>query len=128
MEEQTLTLKDAAERYGAKLDRLRRAVWEGRLMAHRDGLQWLVRPDEMERFLRDNGRAPRIQPAPRREGRADARVIAVAIPKGGTGKTTTTVNLGAALTECGQRVLVVDCDPQGSLTVALGVDPGGLEY
>jgi chromosome partitioning protein len=55
-------------------------------------------------------------------------VIAVAIPKGGTGKTTTTLNLGAALVEQGQRVLAIDADPQGSLTVALGFDPNGLEY
>jgi chromosome partitioning protein len=53
------------------------------------------------------------------------RIIAVAIPKGGTGKTTTTINLGAALAERGQRVLLVDFDPSGALTQALGVQSDG---
>jgi chromosome partitioning protein len=49
------------------------------------------------------------------------RRIAVVAHKGGAGKTTVTLNLGAALAARGQRVLLVDCDPQGSLGVALGV-------
>ena len=53
------------------------------------------------------------------------RIITVSIPKGGTGKTTTTINLGAALAELGQRVLLVDFDPSGALTQALGVQPEG---
>lgn len=55
------------------------------------------------------------------------RIIAVAVPKGGTGKTTTTINLGAALAEAGQRVLLVDFDPQGNLTQALGLRPADIE-
>ncbi len=57
-----------------------------------------------------------------------ARIIAVAIPKGGTGKTTTVLNLGTALAEQGQRVLLVDSDPQASLTLALGLESQGLEH
>lgn len=57
-----------------------------------------------------------------------ARIIAVAVPKGGTGKTTTTLNLGAALAEQGKRVLLVDFDPQGSLTLALGIRADDLEH
>lgn len=55
-------------------------------------------------------------------GISSARVIAVANQKGGTGKTATAVNIGAALAELGWRVLLVDCDPQSNATVSLGVD------
>jgi cellulose biosynthesis protein BcsQ len=48
-------------------------------------------------------------------------IIAISNQKGGVGKTTSTLNLGAALRESGKRVLQVDLDPQGSLTVAAGV-------
>jgi chromosome partitioning protein len=56
------------------------------------------------------------------------RVIAVVNQKGGVGKTTTTVNLSAALAEMGQRVLVVDLDPQGNSTSGFGIDKTALEY
>ncbi len=51
-----------------------------------------------------------------------AKIIAVALQKGGVGKTTTTVNLSAALAEKGKRVLVVDLDPQANTTSGLGID------
>src|SRR5207244_8567879 len=56
-----------------------------------------------------------------------ARVVAVCNQKGGVGKTTTTISLGAALAEFGRRVLLVDFDPQGALSVGLGIQPHELD-
>ena len=56
-----------------------------------------------------------------------ARVIAMCNQKGGVGKTTSTINLGAALTEYGRRVLLIDLDPQGALSVGLGIPAQNMD-
>src|SRR5919202_3221439 len=57
----------------------------------------------------------------------EARVIAFANQKGGVAKTTTTLNLAVAMREKGNRVLIVDMDPQGNLTMSQGFNPDQIE-
>ena len=61
------------------------------------------------------------------DGHTGAKVITFANQKGGVAKTTTTLNLAVAFAESGHRVLCVDLDPQGNLTMSQGIDPDKVE-
>jgi chromosome partitioning protein len=91
-------------------------------------MRLLPRPQERTAVDSDPTTAPGVEPAtaPTVEP-ATARVIAFANQKGGVAKTTTTLNLGVALAEHGKRVLAIDLDPQGNLTMSQGWNPDEID-
>ena len=83
---------------------------------------------ESDAALGPTGRPVREFPEPAPlDGHGPARIIAMVNQKGGVGKTTSSINLGAALAGYGRRVLLVDFDPQGALSVGLGINPNSLD-
>jgi chromosome partitioning protein len=82
-------------------------------------------PESHLHAVPDPATPPELPPVPRE--RVMANVIVFANQKGGVAKTTTTLNLGVALRELGHKVLVIDLDPQGNLTMSQGMNPDSIE-
>lgn len=85
-------------------------------------------PEEAPAPEQPAAEAPAPPPAPVDHRPRSPRIIALMNQKGGVGKTTTTVNVGAALSRAGHRVLLIDLDPQAHLTLSLGIEPEELEH
>lgn len=112
-ETEYLRTEDAAKLLNVHVNTIKSWIRSGKLPSVRIGKNYRIPRRELEaqvKSLHDNG----------------THIIAVANQKGGVAKTTTTLNIAAALATQGKRVLVIDLDPQGGCAVMLGIDPGSL--
>ncbi|HUS16617.1 MAG TPA: AAA family ATPase [Chloroflexia bacterium] len=113
-----LQTEEVAERLGVAPATVRRYIREGRLPAQKTaGEHYRIAEADLLSFLGSSAPPAR-----------STRIIAFANQKGGVAKTTSAAALGAAWADRGLRVLLVDFDPQASLTTALGIDPGPALY
>lgn len=121
-----LTLRQAADEYNMSLDRLRKAAADGRLHTRWNGAGHReVHRSEILRFQKDPRARAALSPVATAPMSAHlAKTVVIAVPKGGSGKTTTATSLAAARVERGERILLIDTDPQAGCTKALGVRVG----
>ena len=117
--ERLLTTKDVAERLGVESRTVVQYIKQGRLRATRPGRDYRITEAALQAFLR-LGETPAT-------ARAGALTLALANQKGGQGKSTTALSLGVALHQLGRRVLLVDLDPQSSLSISAGVPVASLQ-
>lgn len=113
VETELLRTEDAAKLLNVHVNTIRSWIEKGKLPTVRVGKNYRIPRRELEALIKQ----------PLNKG---PHIIAVANQKGGVAKTTTTLNLAAALASKDCRVLVVDLDPQGGCAVSLGIDPGSL--
>jgi chromosome partitioning protein len=111
-----LSTQEVAHRLSVDRKTVLRYIRSGKLTGSRIGRDWRIPQSSVDALLQRTN--PRPPEAPRQRA---AVVTAIVNQKGGVGKTTTTFNLGVALQRLGNRVLLVDLDPQAALTVSAGV-------
>ena len=121
--EDIVTAEEAARLLKVHPKTIQKWCREGRLQSIRVGNRYRLRKADL-RTIDSVSVDTSVKLLPRRNPRPSterARIVAVTNQKGGVGKTTTTQALGAVLADLGQRVLLVDFDPQASLTTSLGI-------
>jgi chromosome partitioning protein len=128
--EDVVTAEEAARYLKVHPKTIQRWCREGRLPAIRAGNRYRLRVSDLQRADVQEPEPTRVEWSPDGSpttGRR-ARIVAVANQKGGVGKTTTAQALGSALSDRGERVLLVDLDPQASLTASLGLKPSEMTH